>query len=93
MSHKQGHVHHEYPKWKHHATKESCVVNSADEEKALGAGWVSSKAALAPGAGIVLTDADQGVGQAEVPPEAPVEKPKKPRVSKPKKPAAPAAAV
>jgi hypothetical protein len=30
---------HAYPKWKYHLTLEACVVNSRDEEKALGAGW------------------------------------------------------
>jgi len=34
----------EFPKWKYHATKESVVVGSKNEEDALGAEWVDNPA-------------------------------------------------
>lgn len=36
--------HQEFPKWKYHAVQGSIIVNSADEESALGEGWVNSPA-------------------------------------------------
>lgn len=33
-----------YPKWKYHATEKPRIVNSASEEKFLGAGWENSPA-------------------------------------------------
>jgi hypothetical protein len=44
-----------YPKWKYHATKDPVVVQSKEEEKALGKGWTESPADFEPEA-----DADQG---------------------------------
>jgi hypothetical protein len=38
----RAYVHQEYPKWKYSLTG-SCVVNSADEEAALGDGWFDAK--------------------------------------------------
>jgi hypothetical protein len=35
-----------YPKWKYHATKEAVVVDSEEEEKALGKGWKDTPAAF-----------------------------------------------
>jgi hypothetical protein len=28
-----------YPKWRYHATKEACIVDTPEQERALGAGW------------------------------------------------------
>lgn len=38
------HVYHEFPKWKYHATEEPKIVQSKDEERALGEAWVDSPA-------------------------------------------------
>ena len=38
----------EFPKWKYHREKKAVVVNSAEEEKALGPGWADSPADFKP---------------------------------------------
>lgn len=38
----------DYPSYRYHATEEPRIVQDADEEKALGAGWADSPAAFAP---------------------------------------------
>ena len=38
-----------FPKWKYHKTKKAVVVNSAEEEEALGSGWADSPAAFQAG--------------------------------------------
>lgn len=48
----------QYPKWKYHVEFEEKIVNSADEEKALGPAWVDSpvdcgKPESAPSADII----------------------------------------
>ena len=36
----------EYPKWKYHATEQPVVVESAEQEEALGKEWADSPAAF-----------------------------------------------
>jgi hypothetical protein len=49
-------IHHEYPKCKYHRTKAAMIVNDADKEAALGAGWANSPGAFKDEAAIVTAE-------------------------------------
>jgi hypothetical protein len=37
-----------YPKWKYHAAKDACIVDTPEQERALGAGWADRPDLVAP---------------------------------------------
>ena len=83
-----------FPKWKYHKDKDAVVVNSAEEEKALGPGWADSPAAFQAkaedvrgGPGLAGTEVEERQVAAEAPSEEeaePAEKPKDKGKKKPK---------